>query len=268
MHRSLIAAAAVLVAALNGFAGENKDAVQLDYTVKPQWQYALTYQATCVFDEKDAKKEKTTKVNCTLDGTLAKEKDKVDFTIKDLEVDGDLYEDEVIEKLTTALTSKTHDLPLVDGQPSVAQMADLSSQGVPEWNLYIQFAKLLPEMPKQAPKKGLTWERSGEFEMNTAQGQVPCEVYRQFAIDKLSESHDTAYVSWQFKYAAAKPKDNDSTLLKYVPVAGKGRGSAVVDLAEGYIVKATMDFATPVAKIDKAKVSWKETASISLKSGK
>lgn len=263
MRNSALAALVVLGAFAGTYAEKAKGSLQLDYTARPNWIYALDYESTCMFEEKGKKTEKSTKVGCTVEGVLSEEKDKVVFSIKDLSVGSQLYDKGVVEKLSSSLTSQPYDLPIEDGQPSVEGIADLSAKGVPEWNFYVQFAELLPEMPGQPARKGLKWERSGELEVTTAGGKTPCEVYREFKIDRMSAEHDTAFISWQFTYSAAAPK-KDSTLLTYVPVAGKGSGSAVVNVSEGYILSATMSFETPVAKVDKTKVSWKETASIAL----
>ncbi|MBD3315963.1 MAG: hypothetical protein GF344_09265 [Chitinivibrionales bacterium] len=236
--------------------------LNLDYGKNPEWKYTMEYHSECRFTENDTTSTKKTELSCVLDGSLAEKADAVALRVKDLTVNSELYDDNTKAAMAKKLTETNFTLPLEDGAPSIAGLGDLSSDGLPEWNLYVQFAKLLPQLPQQATKKGFSWERSGRLKVRTKQGDVPCEVYRRFKVDRFSADNDTAFISWRFKYSAAKAVRDTSTLLKYVPVAGKGKGAAVIHVGDGYIVSASMEFMTPVAKVGKAKVNWKEIASL------
>jgi hypothetical protein len=51
-------------------------------------------------------------------------------------------------------------------------------------------------------------------------------------------------------------------------VAGKGNGSAILDVRNHCILGAEMDFATPVGTVGDISVTWTEKASLKLKSCK
>jgi hypothetical protein len=262
MVRDVVSVSVVLGLVFTGLAGPEKVALSLDYGTSEEWTYSMEYQSACRFIEKGSTSTKKTTVNCLLDGEVGENKEAIEFEVESLSVSSELYDEATKESMMKKLTEAPYRLPLQDGHPSVAGLGDLSSKGLPEWNLYVQFAKLLPVVPEQPSKKGFTWERSGRFVVHTPRGAVPCEVYRQFKVDRISADKDTAFISWQFKYSALEKTEDTAALLKYVPVAGKGKGTAAIHIDEGYIVSATMNFETPVAKVDKAKVSWEESASI------
>lgn len=268
MLKRVLSASLILGLAFSGLAGPDRVALSLDYDEMKNWTYTMEYSSECRFSEKGSTSAKKTGVSCVLDGALTEKKDAIVFGVEDLKVESELYGDETKKDMVKKLTETKYTLPLENGYPAVEGLGDLSSEGLQEWNLYVQFAKLLPELPEQPAKRGFTWERSGRFEVHTAQGTVPCEVYRQFKVDRFSSDKDTAFISWQFRYSASDAVKDTSALLKYMPIAGKGKGTAAVHLADGYIVSASMDFETPVAKTGKAKVTWKETATIKHKPAK
>ena len=146
------------------------------------------------------------------------------------------------------LSSDSYRIGLINGYPTIDTVNDFAQSGLPEWNLYMQLAKLIPEMPQQHVSKGFTWERNAVLPIKTDQGTMDCEIYRYFKIDGLSPKNDSAYISWRFTYgSAAKP--DASKILKYVPIAGSGNGSAVIDIPHGFIVSAEIEFTTPVVAI-------------------
>jgi hypothetical protein len=69
-------------------------------------------------------------------------------------------------------------------------------------------------------------------------------------------------ISWKFRYAGTgRP---DSSALSDVPVFGTGNGTAVLDIRNGCIINAEMNFTTPVAMVGDVSVIWHENAVIRL----
>lgn len=85
---------------------------------------------------------------------------------------------------------------------------------------------------------------------------------------RLSPNNDTAFISWEFKYSAQEEASRDIDITKEVPVAGKGKGTAVLNVKDGYLVRADMNFTAPVATVGAVTVAWEEKATFTLKEAK
>jgi len=236
--------------------------MNLNYASKDNWVYGIDYQSECIFEEGKEKSKKNTNIKCTLDGNVTKDKERLNCSLKDVNIESELYNDDTRKQITDKLSKATYSLALINGYPNIDSEIDLSSDGVPEWDLYIQLVRLLPEMPERPVKKGFTWERNAVLPIKTPHGKVQCEVYRLFKIDKFSPKKDTAYISWQFRYTANEPTMDSSSVLKYVPFTGNGKGTATVDIKKGILVDAGFEFETEVASLENVKVKWKEKASL------
>ena len=253
---------AVLTFGLIATASAAKITLDLDYSGKASWAYAVAYTAQCVSQDKEGSSTKSTDITATLDGKVSTDKGRLDITVKDLVVKSDLYDEAGRADLAAQIAKTPYNLALIDGYPMIDTSVDFSSEGLPEWNLYLQLARLVPDLSDKPVKKGMEWERTVALPVPSAQGMVDCEVYRMFKVDRLSAKKDTAYIVWEFRYGATGRQKMESSSLKYAPVAGKGKGTAAIDIAGKQIIYAEVEFETPVATVDGVKVSWKEKASI------
>ncbi|MBD3321934.1 MAG: hypothetical protein GF350_12630 [Chitinivibrionales bacterium] len=238
--------------------------LKLDYSKGKSWTYTISYNSECIFAHKDKTETKNTSLDCTLNGSVSRSKDRLSFSIADVSVESELYDADVQKSIVDNLSEATLDLALVDGAPEIDTVPDFSSEGLPEWNIYIQFSKLLPDMPKQSIKEGFTWERSVTLPVKTAQGTALCEIYRLYKVENIASKEKTAEISWRFRYATTDKKESGESLKKYVPIGGKGTGTAVIDIKNKVIRKASVEFETPVAKVDNSNVNWKEKAELTL----
>ncbi len=242
------------------FAANDGVNLKLDYAAKQNWNYSLDYSSECVISGNGSASTKKTDIACNVTGDLAPQKDKLQLKVGDMSVKSDLYDSSVISGMIGKISKTSYDLNLIEGSPVVENDLDLSD-GTPEWSIYMQLARLLPDMPQQPVKKGYTWERSASLPLQSPQGKVQCEIYRLFKVEKISPKKDIVYISWQFKYSSSE-SPNNSTLTSYAPVAGSGTGNAVINAAKGFIVKADMQFKTPIAQIDNVNVNWIEKAAL------
>jgi hypothetical protein len=236
--------------------------VRLDYAAHRSWHYTMEYHSECIFEEGGAVTAKATDIDCILDGTLSEGGDRIDIRVRDFTIESALYDDVVRGEIAAKTAETAYGLSLKDGAPSIDSLADFSTSGLPQWNLYLQLAKLLPQLPRTPVKKGSSWERNSMFPIQSVQDYVPCEVFHQYKVERISGEQDSVYISWKFKYAPMKPLADHSAVLKYMPVEGKGSGRAIIDVKNGLIVSVGVDFETPVVSMDNARVNWKETVAL------
>jgi len=248
----------VLVSFLTPTFSKDKMNLYLNYTALKQWRYVLKYQSVCTIEDSDTTVSQKTRIGCTLHGELSEDKQRLNFTIKKPLVESQLYDSSMIQSLQDSLKTRVYGLAIIDGCPVVDTLARSKNEPLPEWDLYFQFAKLLPDMPQEKVKAGYSWERSAVHPLRTHIGTVPCHVYRLYKVDRVSEAEGAVYISWEFSYKAEKSAMKNTDFLKKIPITGKGSGSATIDLIDGYIHKAKIKFTTPVAQIDEKKVTWTE----------
>lgn len=247
--------------ALSKEAKDNAVSLSLDYNGKAQCGYTVDYSSQGNFTQKGAVSTKSTTVHCKVRGV----KDKPDMlTIKvdSIAITSDVYKDDAKKDIQEKLLKSQYSLSLASGFPSIDTTAEVPAAGYLQWDLYRQFAKLMPMLPAKPIKPGFTWERTFTLPLHTARGIVPCEMYRTYTFKKLNG--DTALVSWDFRYTAGKKSVDSVSALDQIPVAGKGRGSAMLDVRNHCILKAEMDFATPIAVVGDISVTWQEKAVFSL----
>jgi len=238
---------------------KDKMDLYLDYTALKQWRYVLSYHAERGLEGKKEKSTtESTHISCMLLGDLAEDKERLTFTVKRPRVSSGIYDDTTTQRVTQSLRDSEYGLAIINGCPTVDTLGALSSQPLVEWDLYFQFAKLLPDMPQDPVRAGYTWERSALHPIRTPAGVVPCQVYRLYKVDEVSEAKGEVYISWEFTYQAEKTAMNSPEILERVPVTGKGTGTAVVDLIDGFIQEANVKFETPTAKTGSGMVTWKE----------
>jgi hypothetical protein len=246
------------------FSGKDKPAsdgvmLKADYGVKQQWTYAVSYTSQANFRQKSTNTAKSTGIQCLL---IATKKDAKKLAVKadSVSIKSDIYKEDLQKEIKEKLIKADYSLSLSNGFPSIDTSKEIPASNYLEWDLYRQLAKLLPALPAKPVKQGFSWERTDIFPMNTPRGKVSCEVYRNYTFNVLAG--DSAMISWKFRYAGSgKP---DSSALNNVPVFGTGNGTAVLDVRNGCILNAEMNFTTPVAMVGDVSVVWHENAVIRL----
>jgi len=184
--------------------------------------------------------------------------DRMSFTINSANVDSKLFTPEQQNNIISKLTGSTFGLALIGGCPVVDTLSSFTVGELSEWDLVLQFAKLLPFMPRKPVRKGYSWDENGVFMVRTSLGDIPCEVYRLYTIDSLAGTGNTAYISWKFRYAAAKLAMDSASILKKVPVSGNGKGTAEIDALNHVLMQANVEFQTPIATYGTTRINWIE----------
>lgn len=249
---------------MNNCTKEETLTLKLDYSSKDQWFYTIEYKSQGLFTQDDSTTQLTNGISCRLSGSTA-EAGKLTVKTENIVVTSDMLNDEETQQLTEKLSKAEYKLNLADGQPSIDTTAELPAGSLPEWDIYTQLAKLLPTLPDKPIQPGFTWERSATLPLKTVQGTVPCEVYRFYTFDTLSAN--VATISWKFRYSAEEETLDTSNIMKQIPVAGNGTGSAQIDIKNNIILQAEMEFKTAVATVGPVTVNWQENAVLKHESG-
>ncbi len=233
--------------------------LKVDYRAEKQYTYSIAYTSQGLFTQDDSTTTMNTVLNSRLTGK-ATAGDKLHLTVENLQITSDMLTDEEKEKVTEKLSKAEYNLTLQEGSPTIDTSAEMPSGSFPEWDLYRQFLRLLPELPSANAEPGFTWERTATLPLATVHGTIPCEIYRSYTFDSLSLENATGYISWQFRYSTDKSVIDSTNFMKQIPVAGNGTGSAQIDIKKHIISQADMQFETPLAKIGEVSVNWREQA--------
>ncbi len=253
----IIGVAVWIVSGKNG--GENAIVVKIDFNGKQSCDYSFEYTSQGSFRQKDSTSLKSSSVRGVL-SLVNKQRKRLAIGVDSLAVTSDLWEGGLRKEISDKILASDVILSLADGFPVIDSMPAAQYM---EWDLYKQLAKLLPNLPVKAIYPGFTWERTVTLPLQTVRGKIPCEIYRFYTFTKLLG--DSALISWKIAYTASKKAANGSDVLRYIPVVGKGAGTAVIDIRNRCLVRAEMNFAAPVAVVGDISVIWTEKAAIRLK---
>jgi hypothetical protein len=262
MKKFACIAVAILVTVFAPEAAKRKVTVSLDYARMIQWRYIMDYVSECVIVENDSTHRIPTMVHCDMSGQPSEMGDRFTFTVDSVSVESQFYGPDQQKSISQKLTGSRFSIALINGCPVVDTLSTFSVSEISEWDLVIQFAKLLPDIPNDPVRKGYSWERSGVFPVVTSLGKIPCDVYRLYKIDSLTSNGAFAHISWRFRYAALRSAADSLSVLKRVPVSGTGGGTAVVDVVNEILTEATVKFETPVANNGGTKINWVENTSL------
>ena len=240
--------------------GDEARLLTVDYAGKQQCSYLAEYTSQGSFTQKGIVSKKSTSVRCVLFLSAAGPK-RLSIKADSIFVGSDVFDEKMQKDLRKTLKKATYSLSLEHGFPEIDSASVIPTAGYAAWDLYRHLSKLLPALPDKPVKPGFTWERTVTLPLQTTRGIVSCETYRSYVFSKLQG--DTATVNWQFTYSAGK-KPGGSDLSKDVPVSGKGKGWALIDIARHCVLSAGMDFTTPVAALGDVSVTWIERAEFSL----
>ncbi len=245
-------------------AKENTVLLKIDYSGKQTCGYTVEYASKGNFKQKDSTTVKSTSVRGAL--SFTNKQKNMAVKIDSISVASDILKEEQRQEIVAKLLKPEFTLSLSLGFPSIDSASIMPIEQYMEWDLIRQLAKLLPSLPDKPIRAGFAWERTVNLPLQTARGKTPCEIYRAYKLDKLQG--DTAMISWKITYTASKKGPDSTDVLRHIPVAGKGSGSAVLDVKNRCIIGAEMDFTTPVGTVGNISVTWTEKASLKLKSCK
>lgn len=227
-----------------------------------QCAYRIDYTSRGIFKDKGTTSEKTTGVSCIMKTTNS-DSTKLTAKLDSVKIQSTQYDETKIADIKSKLLKTDFSIRLDKGSPAIDTASKIPASDYIAWDLYRQLVKLLPTMPDKPVKPGYTWENSMVVPLQTAGGNVPCEMYRFYTFKKIKG--DTATIVWNFRFAPANNASDTTNALEEVPVGGNGNGSAAIDVKNKRLISADMSFSTPVATINKISVTWQERAVFTLK---
>ena len=252
------------ITALCKEAKEKTVLLKIDYKGKQACVYSVDYSSRGIFKQKDSTSIKSTSVHGVL--SFTNKQKNLSVKVDSISIASDMLKEEQRKEIAQKLIKPEYSLSLSLGFPSIDSGAIMPIEQYMEWDLIRQLVKLLPALPKRAIYLGFTWERTVTLPLQTARGKTPCEIYGTYTLNKIKG--DTAIVSWKLAYTAMKKAADSTDVLRHIPVAGKGNGSAILDVRNRCIISAEMDFSTPLGTVGEISVTWSEKASLKLKSCK
>ena len=238
--------------------------LKIDYKGKQTCVYSVEYSSRGIFKQKDSTSIKSTSVRGVL--SFTNKQKNLSVKVDSISISSDMLKEEQRKEIAQKLIKPEYSLSLSLGFPSIDSEAIMPIEQYMEWDLIRQLAKLLPALPDKPIRSGFKWERTVTLPLQTARGKTPCEIYRAYTLNTVQG--DRAMISWKLTYTASKKAVDSTDVLRHIPVAGKGAGSAILDLRNRNIVSAEMDFTTPLGTVGEISVTWSEKASLKLKSCK
>lgn len=238
--------------------------LSLDYTQEETWKYSFEYNSERKVIEKESNSFASTQISFNMNGKIVNvyEGQRILFNISDVKVSSRLFGQDEQKEIKKKLSGADFSLAIIGGCPVVDTLRSFQVGEISQWDLVIQFAKLLPDIPRQPVKKRYSWESSGVFPIMTHRGEIPCDVYRLYKIDSLPQEGNLAYISWEFRYAATEKTVQQYSALQKMPISGKGSGMAVIDNKNKLIREASVKFETPVVVEKNKKITWVEKTTL------
>lgn len=243
-----------------------KRLLNLNYTQRRIIGYDIDYKARCVIQDKDSVNHEDMHINCKIGCRASKNGQRLDFILRNVAIETSLYDTQTVAGIKDELLKAQYSFALINGCPVVDTMTGFTKRGLKEWDLLLQFARLLPDIPNQPVKKGYSWERSAVYMVPTAHEKtLPCNVYQLYEVKEFSKTGDSVTIHWDFRYAAEHSAIERGEILKRVPISGRGKGITVIDLKQGVILSTEIHFKTPIAEYMGTTVFWTEDTSMKLR---
>jgi hypothetical protein len=113
------------------------------------------------------------------------------------------------------------------------------------WDILRSPARVIPAMPNAVMSVGSSWEREQRFPLHIPEGEADGLMYQLYTLDSLYKTPTgtpVAAISWVFTYRVAMIDDGEERGLRRYPLAGSGRGHALLDLNRKKLLKSQATF--------------------------
>ncbi len=247
---------------------QNDRAVSLavDFTSQDTWHYRFTCDIGGSFSWQDSASTLSSTIQCLLNGNRTDKQDQLAIKAEDIRITSNVLDEAEILYITDQMTSTEYSVSLNYDISKPHDSLFVSNTGLEEWDLYRQLIKVLPSLPDKPVSPGFSWDRQKQFPLVTSQGVATGEVYQSFTFDsiRVSDSQQHAYVSWLFRYAIDETQFDTASRIGSLPLVGKGKGNALINVNEKSLISADMIFTTPACSLSNLSVGWEEKASLVL----
>ena len=113
------------------------------------------------------------------------------------------------------------------------------------WDILRSPARVIPALPNTEMTVGSSWEREQRFPITIPQGEADGLLYQLYTLDSLFKTPmgvPVATISWVFTYRVAMLEEGASAGQRKHPLAGSGRGTALLDLSRKKLLKSNATF--------------------------
>lgn len=246
---------------------ENAVSLSVDFTSQDVWSYSFTCDIGGSFSWDDSSSMLSSTITCDLSGTKAENRDQLILKAENVQVTSNVLDTEEIQYVTDQIEKAEYTVDLNIDLSNPQDSLLIPARGFHEWDLYRQLIKVIPSLPDNQVRPGFSWEREKRFPVTTSQGEAACEVYQSFIFDSVrtvSSNHKEACISWQFRYAIDEAGLDTASQISSLPLAGNGKGTAVIDVTRKCLISTEMVFITPASSLPDVSVQWEEKASLVL----
>jgi hypothetical protein len=239
--------------------------IGVDFTSRVQWRYAASVDISGFAANAAGRTEYTGALICRLTGApRSTEPQRCDLSASDCRVSSDFLNEAQIRNLVEQFQRARYILDMNTATIAAADTTMLPVFMIGEWDLFRSFAKALPALPGTPVSAGSSWEREKTLPIGTVYGNAAGHLYQRFTVDSVYRRGDDATmaaVSWTYSYRIEPEKSDTAGMFAKIPLAGKGRGAALFNIAKKCLESAQVSFETDTAA---TKAGWRENVALKL----
>ena len=187
----------------------------------------------------------------------------VTFSTEEARVTSDFLNDQECYNLEHQFNQVTLSFAPKEGALYLTDTIPVPVISIGGWDLFRNFARVLPILPEHQVQEGEKWDRERQFPVETSHGSAIGHLYQSFTFDSLVTPDSAslyAAVSWLFSYRIEPVEPDSSGALKKLPLEGNGTGVAQIDLNKKRLKMAHAVFEASSKRGTSAPViGWNET---------
>jgi len=245
---------------LAGCARDEKVTLALDFSSRLQWCYRMSVEVE-VGAGSDTATHGTSRARATVClRASTSEPGEVVVAFEDLELTSGVLHAAEVEHARRRLTGWPVRFRMRDGVLAPLDTAALAEMQFGGWDLYRVVARTVPALPAAPVGVGETWDREYDMPLADALTRSVGHLYQTYTLDSVRSAGDArlACLSWKYTYRVESLADSGGVPGELA--AGKGTGSAVLDLGVKALREARVDFRVPGDTL--AAPVWRERVEI------
>lgn len=266
MRKAIFGAAAVFLL-LAGCVRKERVALAIDFSQAFQWNYSFAIDVSGNVASGGSSRSFTNSLRTTLAGEQSPhDRGAVKFKTGPTEVRSDFLDEHERADLERRCCNLVLFFSPREGAVEPVDTARLPDISLGGWNVLRSFIRIVPVLPESPQAVGSSWERERSFPVETSLGSGRGWLYQAFTFDSITarDSSRCASITWRFSY---RVQPDSPGHLDSMPLAGAGRGSALLDLKGKRLLSADAVFAVPPRKGASQEIAWRETVHLELVSG-
>jgi hypothetical protein len=235
----------------------------VDFSSQREWRYTLTVDLRGAIAAPDTQRDFSTNARCCLLGApVAGQSAMLHVRACSVSIAAPLLSDAEKNNLIRQCNDAQFTVNVGKGTIMPDDPADMPLIKIGEWDLYKDVAKVLPALPQGRVRKGFSWDREKQLPLETKHYNAMGHLFQSFILDSVfmdRRASRMALVSWRFTYGVeVKSDDTAGRLGGDLPSKGSGEGSALVNLSDKTLERASIHFSVPSTRQGKISISWKE----------